>query len=346
MRHKFSLQGLLVRLIAGTWAAAAVLALPSAAFGQDADEAMTKAKEYYSAAKYDQVITLLTSAVTDSKLAKDKQKDMFLLLGRSYLAKGRNDEARWAISNMLELEPPIIEPDPDTECPPLMKIYYDVRKSMKGSYEIERSDPGIQTMAILDFKNRSVTDKEKFDPMEKGFAELLIGQLQGNVNLKLVERERISWILDEVGMENNPELFDVNSAVRLGKQLGVHVILLGSFIVVNDQIKLLSRLVKVETGEILATDEAAGEVDEFFGVTTDLGTKVAKKINVTIDKGNAKVKEDTRSLDAILKYSEGLALVEKGQYKDAYEKFKQAVELDPNYEKARDRIESLKPLIG
>ncbi|MBI4535479.1 MAG: hypothetical protein HY708_04315, partial [Ignavibacteriae bacterium] len=256
------------------------------------------------------------------------------------------DQARWAVSTLLDLEPPIIELDPDVEMPPLMKIYYEVRKQKTGSTQVERPDPGIQTIAILDFKNRSIDDKEKYDPMEKGFAELLIGQLSGTINLKVIERERIQWILDEIGLENDPGRFDMTSAVRVGKQLGVHTILLGSFIKVSDEIKLLARLVKVETSEILATDEVTGDADKFFELTEKLGEKVARKINVAISKADLEKGTETRSLDAIMSYSEGLVLLEKGDYKSAYEKFIQALDFDPEYSKARTKAESIKPLLG
>jgi tetratricopeptide (TPR) repeat protein len=110
--------------------------------------------------------------------------------------------------------------------------------------------------------------------------------------------------------------------------------------------KLLSRLVKVETGEILATDEVTGDADEFFDLAKQLGERVAKDINVTLSKAEAQGGSETRSLDAMLSYSEGLVLVEKGDYKKAYDKFQQAFSLDPEYDKARRKAESLKPLIG
>jgi TolB-like protein len=337
-----SLNIILFMCIAAVFAAS----FPALAQSPNSGMQMVKAKEHYASAQYDNVIKMLTDLVTESDLSKDEQKEIFLLLGRSYLAKGQSTEAKWAITNLLELEPPLIEPDPDTECPPLMKIYYDVRKSMSGTNAVGRPDPGIQTIAVLDFKNRSVTDKDKFDPMEKGFSELLINQLDGSIALKLIERERISWILDEIGLENDPELFDVNSAVRVGKQLGVHSILLGSFIIVNDQIKLLARLVKVETSEILATEDAMGDIDDFFSVCDELGTRVAKKINVNLESAQTRSGTETRSLDAMLAYSEGLALVEKGSYEQAFEKFRTALEYDPGYQKAKERADSLKPLIG
>jgi TolB-like protein len=307
---------------------------------------MKKAMAYYQSARYDDAISALTKLATDTTVSKKERKDVFLYLGRAYTAKNLHDKAKWAMAQLLDLEPPLIEPDPDTEPPPLMKAYYDARKDKTGSSEVERPDPGIKTIAILDFKNRSVDDKDKFDPMEKGFSDLLISELNGTINLKVVERERIKWLLDEIGMENDPGKFDMGTAVRVGKLLGVHTILLGSFIKVNDQMKLLSRLVKVETGEILATDEATGDADDFFDIARQLGEKVAKHINVTLSEAETKEGSETKSLDAMLAYSEGLVLVEKGDYKSAYDKFQEAASLDPSYIKAQRKADSIKPLIG
>ena len=313
---------------------------------QGSKQKMDEAMKFYSAANFDKAIEILATLANDNTLDKNDKKEVLLGLGRAYVAKGLKDKASMAIDKLLDLEPPTIEPDPDAEAPPLMKIYYDVRKKKTGSSAVERPDPGINTIAILDFKNRSVDDKEKFDPMEKGFAELMINQLQGSINLKVVERERIQWILDEIGLENDPGKFDVNSAVRVGKQLGVHSILLGSFIKLKDQIKLLARLVKVETSEILATEQANGDADEFFEITENLGMKVAKKINVSLTKADVEKGTETKSLDAMMSYSEGLVFLEKGNYKSAYEKFMQALTFDPNYDKAKTKAESIKPLLG
>jgi TolB-like protein len=312
----------------------------------DSKAKLAEAMKYLSSARYDKAITVLEQLAKDTTLDKKSRKDVWLGLGRSYLAKNLMDKAKWAIKSLLAVEPPIIEPDPDSECPPLMRLYYEARKEQSGSSIVERPDPGMKTIAILDFKNRSVDDKVRFDPMEKGFAELMISQLNGSVSLKVVERERIQWLMDEIGMENDPTKFDQSSAVRVGKLLGVHSVLLGSFIKVKDDMKLLARLVKVETGEILATDEVTGDADEFFALAEKLSLKVAKGINAQISKAEVEKGTETKSLDAMMSYSEGLVLLEKGNYKAAYDKFMQAVNLDPSYEKAKTKAESLKPLLG
>jgi TolB-like protein len=320
---------------------------------QDADAVQNQmesqleyARQAYRTAQFDQAIYTLMDLTENESLSRDDKKEAFRLLGLSYTAKGLYDKAKAAIQALLELEPPLVELDPDREPPKLMKIYYEARKDVSGNYEVERPDPGIKTIAVLDFQNSSVDDKEKFDPLEKGFASLLINQLNGMVNLKVIERERIHWIMNEIGMENDPGKFDTESAVRVGKQLGVHTILLGSFIKYRDDMWLGARLVKVETSEIIMTEDIKGEAKKFFELSTKLASKISEKINVELSAKELGEKTETRSLDAMLSYSEGLEYLEKGDYQKAYQKFQKALEYDPGYEKARLKSESIKPLIS
>ncbi len=305
-----------------------------------------EAMKAYNSANFDKAIELLSKLSDDKSIPIADKKDILLTLGRAYTAKGKNEKAYEAMTRLLDLEPPLIAPDPDAECPPLMRIYYEARKKRTGSHEVERSDPGVKTIAVLDFMNRSVDDKEKFDPMEKGFADLMIDQLSGSVQLKIIERERIQWILGEIGLQNDPSKFDPASAVRVGKQLGVHSVLLGSFIKMRSRMELLCRLVKVETSEIIATERTGGDADEFFEIAEKLSVKIAKKINASISAADIEQSQETKSLDAMMAYSEGLVLMEQGKYKPAYEKFMKAVELDPTYDKAKTKAQSLKPLLG
>jgi TolB-like protein len=320
------------------------------ASGQKQDEAIKKQLDqgmaYYSSAQFDRAISLFAELSKNPNLDKATQKLVLFGLCRSYVAKGMKDKAKSTMTKLLSHEPPLIEIDPDVECPALMRVYYEVRKGKTGSCMVERPDPGMKTLAVLDFLNRSVDDREKYNPLEKGFPDLMIGRLHKATNLKVVERERINWILGEIALENDPNKFDVTSAVRVGKLLGVHAVLLGSFIKVEDEIWLGVRLVKVETGEILMTEEVKGDAEEFFDLCESLSEKVAKGINVVLVAEASEKKVETKSLDAMLTYSEGLVALEKGKYRDAYEKFMTALKQDPTYERARARAESIKALAG
>ena len=317
------------------------------AFGfsdQDEDyQQLEKARKYYQSAYFDQAIDILKDLTTRESVDLEVQKEALRFLSRAFTAKGLYDQAKDAIKKLLELEPPLVNFNPDREPPPLMKVYYEARKAFTGSYHAERPDPGMKTMAVIDFKNRSIDQRERFDPLEKGFADLIIHQLNTATNLKVIERERIQWILSEIEIQDE---YSMDGAVRMGKQLGVHTVLLGSFIIFDDEVWIGARLVKVETSEILLTDEIKGEIDNFFDLSEKLGQKIAAKIDVTIKDTEESLSSETRSLDAIMSYSEGLTYLESGEYKKALNKFQEALKHDPSYEKAKVKAESIQPYVG
>ncbi len=325
------------------WVFSILLLLPATSlFGQSSlEEAITA----YHEAEFDRAITLFADVAGDQAQNKGVRKEALQFLGRSYIAKRNEDKARGVLEELIELEPPIVELDPDIESPPLMKLYYDVRKKHTDSYEVERADPGLQTLAIVDFTNNSLDDRERFGPLEGGFASLMVHQLNGATGLKVIERERIQWLLDELDLQQEDGRVDQTTAVRTGKLLGATAVMFGSFMKHRNELRINARLVKVETGEILMTEQVAGKDKDFFELAEKLSLKVAQGINVTMEKTRIGERTDTRSLDAMISYSEGLALLEQEDYQAAYLKFEEALEYDGSYTRARQKADSIKPLL-
>ncbi|MEM8486249.1 MAG: CsgG/HfaB family protein [Bacteroidota bacterium] len=310
-----------------------------------AQSSLEDAVSAYHEAEFDRAITLFADVAGDESQNKGVRKEALQFLGRAYVAKRNENKARDVLKDLIELEPPIVELDPDVESPPLMKLYYDVRKQQTDSYEIERADPGLQTLAIVDFTNNSLDDRERFDPLEGGFASLMVHQLNGATGLKVIERERIQWLLQELDLQQEEGRVDQATAVRTGKLLGATSVLFGSFMKHRNELRINARLVKVETGEILMTEQVAGKDKDFFELAEELSLKVAQGINVKLQDTMIGKQSDTRSLDAMISYSEGLELLEQEDYQAAYLKFEEALEYDSNYSRARTKADSIKPLL-
>lgn len=311
----------------------------------DARVKLAKAKEYFDDMNLDQAIGLLTEIV-NMNASKEILKDVYLLLGHAYLAKGMLDKTTWALNALADIYPPRIELDPVYYPPQLLSMYYSVCKEKTGSYAVER-DPGLKTLAVLEFRNRLFgSESEKYNGLQYGFADLMINQLSGTVDLKVVERERLAWMLQELDMNSDPSKVDQSIAVKAGKLLGVQTILFGSYVGSENNMKLTARMVNVETGEIIGTEEVPGEMDDFFELVDKLAIKIAKKINVKVSEADFKERTETKSLDAMVKFSDGEALYTKGDYKGAFDKFQEALQLDPAFSRAKVRLDGIKSLIG
>ena len=320
------------------------------ASAQAQEASLQKAVEAFTAGEYDQAINGFAALIEDGSADKAVKKEALQYLGRAYVAKRAFDDARSTIDRLLDLEPPLVELDPDDEPPSLMKLYYEVRRDYAG-YEVQRPEPGMKTLAVMDFTNTSVDEKERFDPMQQGFASMMINYLEGSTDLKVVERERIQWLLDELELQRDGGLVDQASAVRTGQLLGANAVLFGAFTVHDKQMWISARLVKVETGEILLAEQIFGKKDEFFELVEKLSDQVTEAIGVELAStgrsesggGNG---GQTRSLDAQLSYSQGLGLIEQEKYQEAYDKFLEALEYDPQYADARRRADSLRPQLA
>lgn len=319
-------------------------ALPAAAQNAELDEAIAT----YQAADFDGAIDRFATLASDGSQEKSVRKEALHYLGRAYVAKQMEDEARQAIHDLLEMEPPLVELDPDVESPPLMNLYYEVRKEFGGDYTVERADPGLQTLAIIDFNNNSITDDQiQLEPLGRGLSSLMISNFNGATDLKVVERERLQWLLSELNLQQDQNRVDQETAVRAGKLLGATAVLLGDFMKMDRRNMVINvRLVKVETGEVLMTEQVRGRPDRFYEMAEELSLKVAQGINARLEKENLGVRGDTQSLDAMLSYSEGLALLEKKDYRAAYEKFLEALDYDSSYKRAQLKAESIRPLLS
>ncbi len=304
-----------------------------------------EASAAYKNADFDTAIELFSQLAQNTAVDKQERKQSLQYLGRAYVAKRMQQEAQGAMAELIELEPPIVELDPEQEPPMLMNAYYEARKEYTGGYAVEGRSDGIKTIAIIDFTNASIGDDfDKYAPLQRGFASMMINKLRGATDLKVIERERMQWLLEEHKLQRDPSLMDQQTAVRAGKLLGAGAVLIGSYSVAGKQMWMSARLVDVETGEILLAEQIIGKPADFFDLTEGLGRQITQAINVSM--ADAKAGRDTQSLDAMLSYSQGLAALEGQDYSGAYSKFKEALDFDPQYRQAQHRLDSLAPMLA
>lgn len=103
-------------------------------------------------------------------------------------------------------------------------------------------------VAILPFKNNS-TNRE-YDAFSKNLADLISVKLSSSKRLKVVERQEINRIIEEITISQSG-ITEQNTVLEIGKMLGANIMGFGSFTTLGEKVILTLRLVKVETGEII-----------------------------------------------------------------------------------------------
>lgn len=325
----------------------------------DEDPRIAEAREKYMFADYDGALTLLTQLSQDQALTDEEKRETFRLMGMVYTVMDDRDAALQMVRKWVSMEPPRVEANPDNDLLDFVHVYYQVRKEVNEQkfcepafdsphpcqYGIDRPDPGIKTIAIIDFDNNSIDDRERLDPLKQGLADLMIRQLNGATNLQIVEREQLNWLLGEIDL-NQTGRMSPETAVRIGKLMGAHSVMLGDYMYFNKRLSIGVRLVKVETSEILLTATENGKLDEFAQITGKLSEKFAEAVGSKLEPKVLDANTPTNSLEAMMAYADGLALYDAGNLKGAYDKFSQALDHDPNYLKAQERFDALQPVIA
>jgi len=141
---------------------------------------------------------------------------------------------------------------------------------------------------------------------------------------------------------------DQSTVVQVGKILGAQYMVFGSITQLDEKnTRMIVRAVKVETSEIVASVDKEGR-PEYSKLEKELVEELAKKLDFQVNDQtkNLILEGGSVSTDAVTLYSQGLAFMDKYDYKAAYQYFKRAYELDNKFVEARRKMEIYRPLAG
>ena len=200
----------------------------------------------------------------------------------------------------------------------------------------------IKTVAILDFSNNSLIDKEKNASLSQGLAEIMITELSKVQSLKLVERQKINSLIQEMQLSQSG-IISEDAGVQVGKLLGAHFLVFGSYMIsFNNKIRVDIRIVDVETGVTVKAEEVTDKVSNLFEIIKKLNEKITKDLAVKItDNEKKSLMTSEASLDVISYFSTGLEFEEANKIDQAKKMYQKILEKDADFEPAKKRLREL-----
>ena len=218
----------------------------------------------------------------------------------------------------------------------------EAQRALQMEQQLDVAKIPSNTIAILYFENKG--KKTELNPLQKGLSEMIITDLSKVKSLKVLERIRLQQLIEEMNLSET-DLVDQKTAPRLGKLLGASRLVKGSFFeLTGDKINIDAFVAKARTGEIDATTNVAGNMQEFFRMEKDLVFKILDqmKIKLTDDERESILEIPTQNFFALLQYSRGLDYEDQGMYTQAFEAYSQASVADPNFSQAKTNAASAK----
>ena len=200
----------------------------------------------------------------------------------------------------------------------------------------------MKTLAILDFSNNSLIDKEKYASLSQGLAEIMITELSKVQSLKLVERQKINSLIQEMQLSQSG-IVSEDAGIQVGKLLGAHFLVFGSYMIsFNNKIRVDIRIVEVETGITIKAGEVTNKVSKLFEIIKKLNKKITKDLDVKLTNDEKKALMNSEaSLDVISCFSNGLEFEEANRIDDAKKMYQKILDRVPDFEPAKKRLREL-----
>ena len=134
-------------------------------------------------------------------------------------------------------------------------------------------------LAVLYFENSGNPDLQ---PLRLGLAQMLITDLSGTGNYDVVERSRINELLGELELQKTSAV-DQSTAVNMGKLVGAHYLVMGSYFEMMGTLRLDARVVEVETGRVVSVG-TSGPAKQLFTLEKDLAGSIEGAITTAEEK--------------------------------------------------------------
>lgn len=329
----------------------AVLLCAHAATGQEGSKVSDKLAEafkYYTELEFDKGLAITSELLQRSDLEARDSIAIYAVMSMLTYCKGTSfiDQSFSYLEKMAELGPCTVHLPYEFWPQQLRDRWYKIAQIKNALICPDEGEKEIQTIAIMEFDNYSVGEyQEKLGFITKGLAEFFETDFSQISDLRVVERDKIDYILREIELSQTGKVSS-ETAVRVGKLLGAQLMVFGSITQIDSKnTRMLVKAVNVETSEIIAAVEKEGK-PEYFQMQKDLVKELAEKLDLKLSKEAIEQIEElgTESGDAGMLYSQGLYYMDQYDYKKAYEYFKLAYEKDSTFEEAKRKMEIYRPL--
>jgi len=199
------------------------------------------------------------------------------------------------------------------------------------------------TVAVMHFNNGAIGKAhEELEPLRGGIADILTSELSANAGIRVVERDQLDKLVAEQNLAANGSV-DKATAVRIGKLLGVHHMIFGSYVSDRkERVRFDARAVNVETGEIEHVETVSGKLDDFSDLITTLAAKLNSGLKLpAMPARSAQAAPAKPPFQVVMLYSRAIAEENGGRPEEAVKLYRAALDKFPEYAPAKKALDRL-----
>ncbi len=214
------------------------------------------------------------------------------------------------------------------------QLEYEARAALANEAALAAMPPESNTVAVMPFDYGG--GSADIRALTRGFAQLLVTDLAQSRQLRVLERERMQAMLDEIRLADSGKV-DTMTAVRSGHMLRAARVVQGTLTdLPSDQLRVNAVVVDVATAGAGATASGADRLSRLFDLEKQIAFSIFNAMGVQLapDEQAAVNQRPTQNIQAFLAYSRGLMAQDTGNFAAAQAEFNDAVNLDPGFRAA------------
>ena len=217
------------------------------------------------------------------------------------------------------------------------EIQVAARAALAQEATLSQTPPETNTIAVFPF--RYLGTNEEMRPLERGIAQLIVGDLGKVGSLKLLEREQVQALVDEMQLAASGRV-DPATGARSGRLLRAQNVVQGSIQEPTpESVQLDANAINSVTASVAATGSAGGAMEQLLDAQKQVVFQLLDRLGIAVTPAERQALDErpTRDLQAFLLYSRGLAAADAGDFGAAASLFSQAAARDPSFRDASSR---------
>lgn len=217
------------------------------------------------------------------------------------------------------------------------QLRQDAKVVLERESQMSTEPPTPRTVAVMPFQ--LVGTGEELAPLQTALSDMIITDLSVSPAITSVERVKINAMINEM-LLTQAGLAESETGARVGRLLKAENVVQGVLAQSGaKQLRLDATVLNTVRKSPAGTFGQNQQVDAIFDLEKAIVFNVFNTIGVTLTASEReKINENrTASLVAFLAYGRGLNELDRGNYQQASTFFRQATQLDPKFERAKEQ---------
>jgi tetratricopeptide (TPR) repeat protein len=206
------------------------------------------------------------------------------------------------------------------------------KQALAEEAKLQATPPKPGTVAVFYFKD--LTPDKSLRPLQKALAMMVITDLAQVRSLQVVERLQVQALLSEMQL-GQTGIVEEGTAPRAGRLLGAESLIVGTF--EPGSLVIKTSVASASKQDVVGSFSLKGEEQKFFELEKEIVYNVLKVLRISPTPEEQKVLGvyQTRNLEAVTYFGQGLDALDEGSWKQARNLFQKAVTEDPGFALAR-----------